>query len=143
MPASLSLSEAMAKGKASKLALISSARSAHRSAALRWACPSAYANGREPKLARVLVFWKGQIRDVRGLPPSVSSLMPPETTPCQTEGWGYGSGEVAFHAYGLSLLPCTNKAQKSLLGRGEHVNRLVAADKVGAALPWRACPLPP
>lgn len=35
VPASLSLSEAMAKGKASKLALISSARSRHRSAALR------------------------------------------------------------------------------------------------------------
>lgn len=41
VPASLSLSDAMAKGRASKLALISSARSVHRSAALRWACPSA------------------------------------------------------------------------------------------------------
>lgn len=56
VPASLSLSDAMANGRASKLALISSARSVHRSAALRWACPSAYANGREPKLARVFVF---------------------------------------------------------------------------------------
>lgn len=35
VPASLSLSDAMAKGRASKLALISSARSVHRSAALR------------------------------------------------------------------------------------------------------------
>lgn len=35
VPASLSLSEAIAKGKASKLALISSERSTHRSAAFR------------------------------------------------------------------------------------------------------------
>ena len=57
-PASLSLSEAMAKGSASKFALISSARSTHKSAAFLCACPSAYANGRLPKLARILEFYK-------------------------------------------------------------------------------------
>lgn len=55
-PASLSLSEAMAKGRASKLALISSERSTQRSAAFLWAWPSAYANDRHPKLARTFVF---------------------------------------------------------------------------------------
>lgn len=57
-PASLSLSEAIAKGSASKFALISSARSTHKSAAFLCAWPSAYANGRLPKLARIFEFYK-------------------------------------------------------------------------------------
>lgn len=57
-PASLSLSEAIAKGSASKFALISSARSTHRSAAFLCAWPSAYANGRLPKLARIFEFYE-------------------------------------------------------------------------------------
>lgn len=57
-PASLSLSEAMANGSASKFALISSARSTHRSAAFLCAWPSAYAKGRLPKLARIFEFYK-------------------------------------------------------------------------------------
>lgn len=57
-PASLSLSEAIAKGSASKFADISSARSTHRSAAFLCAWPSAYANGLLPKLARIFEFYK-------------------------------------------------------------------------------------
>lgn len=57
-PASLSLSEAIANGSASKFALISSARSTHRSAAFLCAWPSAYAKGRLPKLARIFAFYK-------------------------------------------------------------------------------------
>lgn len=57
-PASLSLSEAIAKGSASKFALISSARSTHKSAAFLCAWPSAYAKGRLPKLARIFEFYK-------------------------------------------------------------------------------------
>lgn len=59
-PASLSLSEAIAKGSASKFALISSARSTHKSAAFLCAWPSAYAKGRLPKLARIFEFYKSK-----------------------------------------------------------------------------------
>lgn len=57
-PASLSLSEAIANGSASKFALISSARSTQRSAAFLCAWPSAYANDRLPKLARIFEFYR-------------------------------------------------------------------------------------